>query len=164
MPILQPRQSRNAESALGDPPVQATVYGVWLTGIAIGVVLMLMLAGVGVFKNDKPLTAALATSDRQSYNQIPSDRYTETIKQGAALFNANCSACHAGGGYEITGIGPRLSNNGKAKDASYVQHLVRWGYNPMPAYSKEQLPDTDLYKITAYLQFIHQNPAEAVPK
>lgn len=39
------RQSKNATSALGRPKAQATVYGVWFTGIAIGVILIVILAG-----------------------------------------------------------------------------------------------------------------------
>lgn len=164
MPILQPRQSRNAESALGDPPVQATVYGVWLTGIAIGVILMIFLAGFNIFGGDKPIPGAQASAYNNSVNQIPDDKQLQIVKEGAAIFNTQCGACHQQGGYAATGPGPRLSTNGKAFDISYVQHLVRWGYNPMPAFSKAQLPDQDLFKITTYLQFIHLNPADAVPK
>lgn len=40
------RQSKNATSALGRPSAQATVYGVWFSGIAIGVILILILAGL----------------------------------------------------------------------------------------------------------------------
>ncbi len=165
MPILQPRQSRNAESALGDPPVQATVYGVWLTGIAIGVVLLLFLAGFNIFQNDnKPVPAAQAAAYKNSFNQTPADKQVQYVKEGAALFNTQCGVCHQQGGYSATGLGPQLNTNGKAYDMSYVQHLVRWGNNPMPAFSKAQLSDQDLFKITAYLQFIHLNPADAVPK
>jgi hypothetical protein len=42
------RQSRNALSALGQPRAQAVVYGVWATGILIGVVLYLVfVVGLG---------------------------------------------------------------------------------------------------------------------
>lgn len=168
MPNLQPRQSRNAESALGDPPVQATVYGVWLTGIAIGVVLMVVLtglAGVSIFNKDKPLPAAQSSSDRESYNQLPQDQQLQVVKEGLAVFTAQgCSGCHLGNGYQAGGTGPQLNRSANARDHSFVQHLVRWGYNPMPSYPKEVLSDQDLYKITAYLTFIHQNPPEAVPK
>lgn len=165
MPILQPKQSRNAESALGDPPVQATVYGVWLTGLAIGVVLMIFLAGLSIFQGDKLQTGALSTSDRNSINQLPADKQTQVVKEGLAVFNAQgCNACHLGGGYQAGGLGPQLNRSGNANDASFIQHLVRAGYSPMPAYPKQQLSDADLYKITAYLHFIHRNPAEAVPK
>lgn len=168
MPILQPRQSRNAESALGDPPVQATVYGVWLTGIAIGVILMVLLtgmAGISIFNNDKPLPAAASTSDRQSFNQLPQNQRLQVVKEGQAVFIAQgCNACHLGNGSQTGGIGPQLNRSANSRDHSFIQHLVRSGYNPMPSYSKAALSDQDLYKITAYLTFIHENPVEAVPK
>ncbi len=166
MPTRQPtKQYRNAESALGDPPVQATVYGVWLTGIAIGVVLMIFLAGFTIFKNDRATPAALSSADRNSLAQTPDELRLQYVKEGSTLFNnQGCAGCHQGGGYQAGGQGPQLNRSANALDFSYVQHLVRWGYNPMPAYSKEQLSDQDLYKITAYLQFIHRNPPEAVPK
>ncbi len=40
------RQNKNATGALGQPTAQATVYGVWFTGIGIGVVLVVILAGL----------------------------------------------------------------------------------------------------------------------
>ncbi len=46
-----PQQNRNARSALGEPRAQAVYYGVWFTGIAIGVVLMVVfviLLGNGI--------------------------------------------------------------------------------------------------------------------
>jgi cytochrome c2 len=47
----QPRQNRNARSALGEPRAQAVVYGVWLTGILTGVILFVLfvfLIGNGI--------------------------------------------------------------------------------------------------------------------
>lgn len=38
----QPKQNRNARSALGEPRAQLVVYGVWFTGILIGVLLFLL--------------------------------------------------------------------------------------------------------------------------
>jgi len=161
----QPNQSRNALSALGDAPVQATVYGVWFIGIGIGIVLLIFLAGFSIFNQDKPLPGAQSVSDRNSFNQLTPEKRLTYVKEGQTLFNnQGCVGCHLGGGYQAGGAGPQLNRSANARDHSYVQHLVRWGYNPMPAYSKAQLSDQDLYKITAYLQFIHENPPEAIPK
>ncbi len=46
----QPKQNRNARSALGEPRAQAVVYAVWFTGIMIGVILFglfVVLLGAG---------------------------------------------------------------------------------------------------------------------
>jgi mono/diheme cytochrome c family protein len=160
MRILKPRQSRqarNAESVLGDPPIQAQIYGTWLTWIAVGAIVTGLLFVFTIFNNDKVLPAALARADHNSYSQIPEQTRLQYAKEGQALFTTNCGACHASGGYQATGIGPRLDRSANAYDMGYVRALVRWGYNPMPTFTTAALPDASLYKITVYLQLIHQH-------
>ncbi|HEX2914089.1 MAG TPA: cytochrome c [Chloroflexia bacterium] len=165
------RQSRNAVSALGQRESFATYVGTWLAGIAIAVVLMLLIAGVAIFGSDRPNTAAAATSDRNSAGMIGNQPVAqrETIAQdGYKVFVAvGCNACHQQGGYATTGQGPRLVYSQNARDSTYVHSIVRWGYNPMPAFPAKasepggtELSDADLYKIIVYLQYAHDNRAQ----
>ncbi|MEI6043001.1 MAG: cytochrome c [Chloroflexota bacterium] len=169
MPTLKLRLSRkrqvyNAEAALGDAPIQAGIYAVWLTWIAIGVIVVTLLSVFTVFSGDKAMTAALARADHSSTNPASEQARLAIVKEGQALFTANCQLCHQSGGYQATGIGPRLDRSANSKDMSYIFRIVRWGFNPMPAFSTTTLDDQKLYKITVYLEFIHANPQSALPK
>lgn len=67
---------------------------------------------------------------------------------GAALFAANCSACHgpSGGG----GSGPRLAGNPRAGDAGLVASTVRFGRGRMPGFGS-LLTEEQIERLVAYV-------------
>lgn len=154
-------QSRNAVSALGQVESFATYVGTWFAGIAIGVALVLLIVLPMALGNDRPTPASQATSDRNGTNFIgnrPIADREQVAKEGYAVFQrAGCEGCHQQGGLGIKGQGPRLAYSGNARDTQYVHSIVRWGYSPMPAYSKQLISDEDLYKITAYIHYLQDN-------
>ncbi len=166
------QQSRNAVSALGQVESFSTYVGTWLAGITIGVVLILLIPVVGIFSSERMQPAASATSDRNGSALVgnqPISQREALAKEGYQIFDkTGCTACHKLGGYAIEGNGPRLVYSGNARDSSYIHDIVRWGYNPMPAYPEKATPaqidlgllelsSTDLYKIVVYLQYAYDN-------
>jgi mono/diheme cytochrome c family protein len=176
MPIRQPKQSRNVTSVLGDVSVQLTVLGVWLTGIAIGVVLLLLIVLPNTFGNNKVIPANLASADSTNYSQIDPVVYKQYATDGKKVFSLKCQICHAVGGTAATGIGPRLDRSFNARDANFIIKQVRFGvYGPqqqtgMP-YFKEQddgvyayfITPQELYQVTVYLRSIQQAPRGPKP-
>ncbi len=170
------QQTRAAVSALGQREAFSTYVGTWLAGIAIGVVLFGLVVGLGAFgSGSKVQPAAASTSDRNGTDLIgnaPISQREAIAQQGYAVFKAQgCVNCHQQGGYATTGQGPLLNNSGNSRDSTFIHSIVRWGYAPMPAYpaqlsqqqkdnGQQELSDGDLYKIVAYLQYIHDTPKQ----
>ncbi len=75
---------------------------------------------------------------------------------GLKVFQANCTACHAGDGAKA-GIGPKIYGDAKAKDETYVKNNIRNGKGLMPAFGKDQISDDDLNKVTAYVKYVAEN-------
>lgn len=147
------RQYRNVEGPLGSPPAYLTVFGTWFSGIAIGIVLLAFIALPNALGNTQVPTARNFTSDSDVVQNAQAQ--TKTVQAGLQAFQqAGCIACHANNGKSYAGIGPQLSLSNNAGDISYVHTIVRNGLYPMPAYSKDQLTDQQLYDITAYIRSI----------
>ncbi len=192
MPTKQPNQSRNLTSALGDVPAQLTVYGVWLTGILIGIVLMLIVVLPGTLSNSKVTPSNLASADSTDSNQINVNKdgngnvidYNKAAAAGKQLFTTKCQICHQQGGTSAAGLGPRLDRSFNARDASYIHSIVRNGaygnYSPvvyngnpqvgMPFFKKTDdgvytyyITDEELSKVIIYLRTIQQAPRGPVP-
>jgi mono/diheme cytochrome c family protein len=187
MPTRQPNQSRNLTAVLGDTPVQLTVLGVWLTAIAIGVVLVSILVLPGVLSNSKVLPGNVAAADFTDANQLDPAVYNKYAAEGKVLFNQRqCNTCHQVGGTSANGLGPRLDNSFNARDAAFIISIVRHGVlgtkygtdgkqvqGGMPYFVKTLEEDTrdapyfisdqEIYKITVYLRSIQQAPRGPKP-
>ncbi len=129
------RRNKNATSALGRPEAQAVYYGVWLTGIAIGVILMLILAlGIGngltgprtqqsARENQGDIVAPLqldfdkgvvTTVDKLEKAAAQGDKAAQAqlqaaLGRGQANYQRICIGCHFGPP-EATSNGPWLGN------------------------------------------------------
>ncbi|MEI7557081.1 c-type cytochrome, partial [Candidatus Chlorohelix sp.] len=177
--LLKLKQSRNVTSVLGDASVQLTVLGVWFTGIAIGVVVLLLIVLPNSFGNNKLIRAELVASDSTNYSQIDPVVYSNYAVAGKKVFSLKCQVCHAVGGTAATGQGPRLDRSINARDANFIIKQVRLGvYGPqkqvgMP-YFKEKLADDndpypyvispdELYQVTVYLRSIQLEPRGVKP-
>lgn len=65
--------------------------------------------------------------------------------KGKAIFEANCNACHPGGGQ---GVGPDI----RGKDPNAVKQQVRNGGKNMPAFPPSQINDEQLNDLAAYVK------------
>lgn len=155
------RQYRNAEGPLGSAPVQLTVYGVWLTGIVIGVVVLSLLIATGALGGNITVPPGKTSQpDADTIRNAP--EFQKHVEAGARLFQtAGCVACHANNGKSYEGIGPQLSVSNNAGQTYYIHQIVRNGLYPMPAYPATDpgnggayLTDAQLYDITTYIRSI----------
>lgn len=101
----------------------------------------------------------------------PSD---DVLRQGAAAYQAVCSACHQPGGVGISGQYPPLIDNPNVADAAYVEDVIRNGRSGplevngvtydgvMPAQST--VNDSDVAAIIAYIQSGFAVPEGPVPE
>lgn len=127
------RRNKNALGALGEPRAQIVYYGVWLTGIAIGVVLMLVFAGlIGQHSNRTQQSArenlgaevapvqidyqagVIATVDKWEKAAAQGDKAAQAelkaaLSRGQANYQRICIGCHYGPP-EATSNGPWLGN------------------------------------------------------
>jgi cytochrome c2 len=129
------RRNRNANSALGEPRAQVVYYGVWLTGIAIGVVLMLVFAvfiGNGIYGPRTQQTARenqgadvapfqvdyqngiVPQVDKWEKAAAAGDKNAQAelkaaLSRGQANYQRICIGCHFGPP-EATSNGPWLGN------------------------------------------------------
>lgn len=96
-------------------------------------------------------TAALELSACSSRSgeplREPPDLSDAKAAHGQAVFMAMCNKCHPGGG---AGLGPALDN--KPLPSFLVRYQTRHGLGAMPAFDAEELPDSALEAVTAYLE------------
>jgi|GEM_PF-2438614 len=69
---------------------------------------------------------------------------------GLTIFRPQCQACHPSLG-KVAGIGPKLTNSPNAGDPNYIRKNVRNGKGAMPAFPSDQISDTDLENLVAYI-------------
>jgi mono/diheme cytochrome c family protein len=153
-------QARNAVSAIGQLDSLPVYIGVWLTGIAVAVVLIVLISVVGIFNGEQVQAGAKASSDRNGTALIgnqPIANREALAKEGYQTFTTFCQVCHQSGGYGSGGQGPALIYSGHARDSSYIHSIVRWGFAPMPAFTTDTLSNDQLYKIVVYLQYAQDN-------
>lgn len=86
----------------------------------------------------------------------------ELLREGQAVYNANCVACHQADGQGLAGAFPPLVDNPRVEDVDYVSGVVRNGltgeievngeiYNgAMPAF--QLLDDRQVEAVAAFLQ------------
>lgn len=129
------RRNRNANSVLGEPKSQVVYFGVWLTGIAIGVILMLIFVvfigkgitaprtqqtaienqGVAVAPVQMDYTSGvIAQVDKWEKAAAQGDEKAKTelkaaLSRGQANFQRICIGCHYGPPNESSN-GPWLGN------------------------------------------------------
>lgn len=71
--------------------------------------------------------------------------------RGAALFAANCAACHGSRG--VAGrIGPSLKDERKRKSPQAVRAIIVEPDPPMPKLYPAQLSTSDVDDLTAYVE------------
>lgn len=64
-------------------------------------------------------------------------------QSAAQAYQEICSYCHD------TGVGPTLRNHPLA--ASFVQHVVRHGFNAMPAFHRADIDDHTLHQLATLI-------------
>jgi mono/diheme cytochrome c family protein len=75
---------------------------------------------------------------------------TGNATAGQATFRTNCISCHPSLG-RAAGIGPNLTNSANAGDPNYIRNNIRNGKNAMPAFAADQVSDSDLENLVAYI-------------
>ncbi|MDB5050708.1 MAG: cytochrome [Fibrobacteres bacterium] len=74
------------------------------------------------------------------------------VAHGQVVFMNQCDKCHPGGD---AGLGPSLNN--KPLPGFLLGFQARHGMGAMPAFDKEELPQTDLDDVVAYLKALRRN-------
>jgi mono/diheme cytochrome c family protein len=75
------------------------------------------------------------------------------VVAGLKTFRQQCQACHPSLG-KVAGVGPNLTNSPNAGDPKYIRNNVRNGKSPMPSFPSNQISDTDLENLVAYIASI----------
>ena len=94
----------------------------------------LMLTGCGSEHRDEPFTRRLVPDDPR-------------VAAGQQLFSRHCYQCHPGGS---AGLGPGM--NDKPLPVALMKTQVREGLGTMPAFSKQEISDTELDELIRYLK------------
>lgn len=81
----------------------------------------------------------------------------ESVQKGSNIYLASCGSCH--GQQAQGGAGPAL----KGKDATLVQKTVRSGKGIMPAFSPNQISDTELGALSLFLDSLASPQVSTVP-
>ncbi len=86
----------------------------------------------------------------------------ELLREGQAVYDANCVACHQADGRGVPGVFPPLVDNPNVEDGEYVATVIRNGLTgeievngetysgAMPAF--QLLDDAQIAAVTAYIQ------------
>jgi mono/diheme cytochrome c family protein len=77
----------------------------------------------------------------------------ENATPGLTIFRQQCQACHPSLG-KVAGVGPKLTNSPNAGDPNYIRNTIRNGKSPMPSFPSNQISDTDLENLVAYIASI----------
>lgn len=96
------------------------------------------------------LLSACATPRRaENLGNAPSLQATE--QRGRDVFMKHCNACHVGGSGALA---PAI--NDKPLPVFLMKFQVRHGLGVMPGFSKEQISDTELEDLMAYLKALRR--------
>lgn len=96
---------------------------------------------------------ALSCSARRSEPLVgPLPLSSPEIAEGRKVFMAHCHQCHPGG---EAGLGPALNN--KPLPAFAVRIQVRQGFGAMPAFHRDEISETDLDALLAYLKALRRH-------
>lgn len=76
--------------------------------------------------------------------------FTKEELKGMQIFMRNCNMCHPAGD---EGKGPSLNAKKNLPDA-VIRIQVRKGFGEMPAFKEEQISDTDLEKLVAFVRIL----------
>jgi len=87
-----------------------------------------------VIRKSEPVT--------QKYFMPANDR----VRNGEAVFMANCQKCHPGG---ESGLGPAINSNPAPQFIKRFQ--MRHGIGVMPSFKKDEISRSDLKDISKYL-------------
>lgn len=97
-------------------------------------------------------TTAATTSGAAGTTSAASGANAATdVQAGLQIFTQNCQSCHLQGG-KAAGTGPKLAGERELANANRIQRQIRNGGGGMPAFSPNQISDTDLTKLIAYLK------------
>jgi mono/diheme cytochrome c family protein len=96
-------------------------------------------------------TASCARGGNATERGAKATPTTPSAARGAALFSANCAACHGSRG--VAGrIGPSLRDERKRKSAAAIRAAIVDPEPPMPKLYPAQLTAQDVDDLTAYVE------------
>lgn len=98
----------------------------------------LLLPGCGSARRDEPFTGP----------HVPPD---ERIALGQRVFYSACNGCHPGG---TQGIGQAINN--KPLPGWLIRLQVRRGLGDMPAFPSDEISETELNALVAYLVWLRR--------
>lgn len=98
------------------------------------------------------LLAACGSARRSEPIAPPRPVDAPAVARGRTVFMEYCSPCHPRG---EAGVGPALNN--KPLPGFVIKFQIRHGVGAMPAFSENEIADTDLDMIVAYLKTLRRN-------
>lgn len=171
-----PQQNRNATSALGEIRAQAVVYGVWFTGITIGVllfVLFVVLLGNGVnasnqrniqtsVENQGPEVSPLQfTADGKVVmveKWLTDMQSTDTVVKTQATKEYNGALARGQANYQRICIGCHFGPAEETSNGPYMGNLYQTGY----LYNGRAVNDQNVVVFTLLGSIAHNLEADGI--
>ena len=110
--------------------------------MVIAAVAAASLASCGSARRSEPIKGAVATNDPR-------------VEHGRQVWMMKCDRCHPGG---EAGLGP--ATNDKPLPEFLIATQIRTGLGAMPAFTKEEMSDSDVAAVIAYMKAIRRADAK----
>ncbi len=94
----------------------------------------------------------LSCSARRSEPIVGPLSLSPEIVEGRKIFMDHCHQCHPSG---EAGLGPALNN--KPLPAFAIRTQVRYGFGAMPAFGEDEISETELDALLAYLKALRRH-------
>ena len=104
----------------------------------------LISGGCGSARRSEPIKGSVAINDPR-------------VAHGRDLWMMKCNRCHPGG---EAGLGP--ATNDKPLPELLIAMQIRTGLGAMPAFTKQELSDSDVADVIAYMKAIRRADAKPV--
>ena len=108
---------------------------------ALGVAVLLCVS-CGSARRSEPIKGAFATNDPR-------------VEHGRQVWMMKCDRCHPGG---EAGLGP--ATNDKPLPEFLIATQIRTGLGAMPAFTKQEMSDSDVAAVIAYMKAIRRADAK----
>ena len=102
----------------------------------------ILCTSCGSARRSEPIKGSVATSDPR-------------VEHGRQLWMMKCDRCHPGG---EAGLGP--ATNDKPLPEFLIATQIRTGLGAMPAFSQQEISDSDVAAIIAYMKAIRRADAK----
>ena len=113
-----------------------------LAALVIATIAAVSLVSCGSARRSEPIKGAVATNDPR-------------VEHGRKVWMMKCDRCHPGG---EAGLGP--ATNDKPLPEFLIATQIRTGLGAMPAFTKQEMSDSDVAAVIAYMKAIRRADAK----